>query len=122
MVQAAAVIIREGRLERAPLAAFFHAGTALPPAERAARVPPGWLEQLTAPPLAELIDDPTAFVAAHGQRLADAIQRTFAAGTLADLTAAARTYLTLALHVGPTVGADTAVMGQLLDETRDPRP
>ena len=117
MVQAAALISREGRLDRAPLAAFFQAGAALVPAERAARVPPGWLEQLTAPPLAELIDDPEAFVAAHGQRLADAIQRTFAAGSAADLTAAARTYLTLALHVGPTVGADIAVMGQVLEGT-----
>ena len=65
--------------------------------------------------LAVPLDDPAIYVQAHGQALAGALQASFATSTAADaLSQATRLYLTLALHLGATVGTDSEVMARLV--------
>jgi Fe-S-cluster containining protein len=122
MVNAAVVIARHvPHADAGALPAFFAELRALSASERPQRIPAAWLDLLTIPSLSVPLDDPAAFVTAHGQALAAALQTTFASSTAPDaLTQAARLYLTLALHLGATVGTDSAVMAQLLTPEHAP--
>jgi Fe-S-cluster containining protein len=117
MVRAALVIIRHvDAAGAAGLPAFFAGLRQLSAAERPGRIPAPWLDRLTLPPDGLPLDDPAAFVNAHGQALALALQAEFTAATAPDaLIQAARLYLVLALHLGATVGTDAAVMARLLE-------
>jgi Fe-S-cluster containining protein len=117
MVRAARVIAGHvAAAEAAGLPAWFAGLRQLTASERPARIPGPWLDRLTVPPAGLPLDDPAAFVNAHGQALAAALQAEFAATTAPDaLLQAARLYLALALHLGATVGTDAAVMAGLLD-------
>jgi Fe-S-cluster containining protein len=122
MVKAALVITRHvDAAEAAGLPAWFAGLRQLTASERPARIPGSWLDRLTLPPAGLPHDDPAAFVSAHGQALALALQAEFAAATAPDaLLQAARLYLVLALHLGATVGTDAEVMAGLLAGSQVP--
>ena len=116
MVKAAMVISRHiPSTQAGALPGYFAELRALSANERPSRIPADWLDRLTAPRLAVPLDDPAIYVQAHGQALAGALQASFATSTAADaLSQATRLYLTLALHLGATVGTDSEVMARLV--------
>ncbi len=71
-------------------------------ADRAATLPRPWFELLTAPALAEHLDDPPAFVLAHAERLLGAVTSGFAG----DEQRAAVLLVTLAMQLGEPLGID----------------
>ncbi len=91
---------------------FLTRSAALSPAERAATLPDTWMELATAPAGLD-IRDPVQFAQAHGALLTSAVQRAVAAVD-GPLNEAVVLYLALAVHLAPTVGADLAVMRQII--------
>lgn len=116
MVKAAMVIAHHiPAADAAALPGFIAELRNLSATERPKRIPQSWLDLLTVPALAAPLDDPAAFVQAHGQALAAALQASCAASKAPDaLTATARLYLTFALQLGGAVGTDPAVMARLV--------
>lgn len=70
------------------------------PTARAAGLPAGWYDLVTAPALAGRVDDPVGFVADHGQALLDALPE--------DAPAAARLLMAVALHLAVPLGVPSA--------------
>jgi Fe-S-cluster containining protein len=116
MIKAAAVIAaRAPEVDAGALRDHFRTFAALTPQERPAHIPAAWLDLLTIPAVTTPLEDPAAFVAAHGQALATALQQEFGTGARAGALAdAARLHVALALHLGTTVGTDPGVMAELL--------
>lgn len=82
------------------------------PQERAARIPPVWIDRLTLPDLEHLRGDPTAFAAAHHQQLQAAAQTAFANLTTTDaLREASTLMMTLSLHLAHGLGSDVEQLG-----------
>ena len=77
-------------------------------ATRAADLPWPWYELLTAPGLMDLVDDPSAFVHAHAERLLSALR----AGFGGDGTDAAILVATLAMHLGDPLGIPSTLAAE----------
>ncbi len=77
------------------------------PKERAARIPPEWMDRLTLPGLDHLRDDPAAFAKAHHDQLLAAAQSDFASRNSKDgLREASCLMMALALHLARGLGSD----------------
>jgi Fe-S-cluster containining protein len=76
--------------------------------ERVPLFPPAWFDLLTIPELAVDPGDPTGFVAAHAERLRQAISGDFCMP--AGLHETALLVLSLAIHMAPCVGIDQAAL------------
>jgi uncharacterized protein len=120
LVNAALVIADAGGISRSELGDYFAVLRTWSAPERVAKLGPGWYDALIIPDL-PVLADVGAFVAAHGQLLAQRLHAEFmaqsAASTLGD---AARLDVLLALHLGSTVGADAAVMASLIQSPATP--
>ena len=82
------------------------------PQERAARIPPAWIDRLTLPGLEHMRGDPTAFAAAHHQQLQAAAQTAFANLTTTDaLHEASTLMMALSLHLAHGLGSDVEQLG-----------
>lgn len=108
-------------LDRGALAAHLREVSALPPGERAARLPPAWYDRLTVPTVEMGTGDPALFVSAHGQVLATSLRNEFMvlSGEQA-LVRAAKLELTLAAHLAPAVGVDGERLVALLADGTSP--
>lgn len=102
-------------LDRSTLITHLREMYALPPGERAARLPPAWYDRLTVPATESDVGDPALFVAAHGQVLATSLRNEFMvlSGDQA-LIRAAKLELTLATHLAPAVGVSSEALIALL--------
>ena len=77
------------------------------PKERAARIPPEWLDRLTLPDLDHLRADPAAFAKTHHDQLQKAAQTAFASRSSKEgLREASCLMMALALHLGRGLGSD----------------
>jgi hypothetical protein len=115
LVRAALVFVDAGAVPRATLQQWFATARTWDGAARAAHLPPVWYDHLTIPAL-RATPDARRFVAHHGQLLSDHLQNEFLnRPSPAALQLAAELELLMALHLGPTVGADASVMAALLD-------
>lgn len=77
------------------------------PKERAARIPPEWMDRLMLPGLDHLRADPVAFAKAHHDQLQAAAQTAFASRTSKDgLREASCLMMALALHLARGLGSD----------------
>ena len=102
-------------LDRTALVTHLRETYALPPAERAARLSPAWYDRLTVPTVETGTGDPALFVATHGQVLATSLRNEFMVLTGDQaLIRAAKLELTLAAHLAPAVGVDSASLVALL--------
>jgi len=118
MIAAAATIAKQSPyLDHPQLKTHYRQLCDLTQAERASQLSPIWLDRLTLPNLNIDLLSPTEFVSAHGQALAAAIVADFSKATdeAAGLTQAAHLYLSLALHLGESVGLAPADMTQFLE-------
>lgn len=100
---------------RPELVAYLRELSALPPSERAARLPPAWYDRLTVPTIEAGTGDPSLFVATHGQVLATSLRNEFMvlSGDQA-LIRAAKLELALAAHLAPAVGVGIEPLVALL--------
>lgn len=95
------LLAQAGQLgEGAEFVAGLQASAALDPGRRAALLPRPWFELVTAPGLAELVDDPPTFVLAHAERILGAV----AAGFADEPPRAALLLGAIALQLGVPLG------------------
>jgi Fe-S-cluster containining protein len=115
LVRAALVFVEAGAIPRASLQQWFATARTWNGEQCAAHLPPTWYDLLTIPPLSAT-PDARRFVADHGRSLSEQLQAEFLnQPSAAALQQAAQLELLLALHLGPTVGAETNVMAALID-------
>lgn len=99
-------------VNRARVAEFFDECQRLSPEALVTILPEPWMELATAPKGLDLTN-PAEFSEAHGALITSTVQRA-ASSIDGALTEAVILYLAIAVHLAPTVGADLAVMRQLV--------
>jgi uncharacterized protein len=117
LVRAAVVFVDAGAVPRTTVQHWFANACTWDGGNRAQQLTPVWYDRLTIPELSATLDA-RQFVDEHGKMLSSQLTSEFLNHTSPSaLQAAAQLELLMALHLGPTVGADVSVMAALLAGT-----